>query len=150
MATKTALTVNIPTILITQWEQSGAKLTALAEKFPENAYELKPAEGVRTFAGVLRHVAFWNRYVAAVARGETADETANELPKAEYQAKEKILDALRKSIADASAALKDCAPAWEPQTAEMVVTFLEHNSEHYGQLVAYARWKGVVPPASQT
>jgi uncharacterized damage-inducible protein DinB len=33
--------------------------------------------------------------------------------------------------------------------AEMLVTFIEHNSEHYGQLVVYARLNGIVPPASR-
>ena len=31
----------------------------------------------------------------------------------------------------------------------MVVTFIEHNCEHYGQLVVYARLNQIVPPASR-
>ena len=32
---------------------------------------------------------------------------------------------------------------------ELILTFLEHNSEHYGQLAVYARLMGIVPPASR-
>ena len=35
------------------------------------------------------------------------------------------------------------------KTLELILTFLEHNSEHYGQLAVYARLMGIVPPASR-
>ena len=36
-----------------------------------------------------------------------------------------------------------------PEAAELLVSFIEHNCEHYGQLVVYARLSGIVPPASR-
>jgi len=36
------------------------------------------------------------------------------------------------------------------ESAELLVTFIEHNCEHYGQLVVHARLNGIVPPASHT
>jgi hypothetical protein len=38
----------------------------------------------------------------------------------------------------------------ESKITELVATFLEHTSEHYGQLAVYARMKAIVPPASRT
>jgi uncharacterized damage-inducible protein DinB len=35
------------------------------------------------------------------------------------------------------------------KTIEMLATFIEHTTEHYGQLVVYARLNGIVPPASR-
>ena len=32
---------------------------------------------------------------------------------------------------------------------DTLVAFIEHNGEHYGQLVLYSRLKGIVPPASR-
>ena len=61
MATKAAEQESVSAKLIERWEQVGGKLAALAEEFPSEKYEYKPANGVRTFADVLRHVAFWNR-----------------------------------------------------------------------------------------
>jgi uncharacterized damage-inducible protein DinB len=150
VAAKTAPIETSPAMLIGRWEKAGYKLAALAEELPAEAYEFRPADGVRTAGDVLRHVAFWNRYVAAVARGNDFDDTANELPRAEYPTKAKIVAALRKSIADAVAALKESGPEKEPGISELVATFLEHSSEHYGQLVVYTRMKGTVPPASRT
>jgi len=106
-------------------------------------------DGVRTFADVLRHVAFWNQYVADSARGRKCDDTANELPKEGFSTKTRIVDALKRSAADAADALKDNPSGLSPEMAEMVVTFIEHNCEHYGQLVVYARLNQIFPPASR-
>ena len=149
MATKTAPIDTFAAKLIGRWEQAGNKVATLAEEFPEDAYEYRPVEGVRTFAEVLRHVAFWNMYVAATARGEKADEEANELPKPAYPTKNIILEALRKSIAGGASALRARPAEKEPETAELVAAFLEHTCEHYGQLVVYTRMKGIVPLAGR-
>ena len=150
MATKAAQQETVSAKLIERWEQVGGKLSALAEEFPDKKYEYKPADGVRTFADVLRHVAFWNQFVAQSARGKKADDTLNELPKSEYASKARIIDALKRSAEDAASALKAHGAGWDAATAEMVVTFIEHTCEHYGQLVVYARMNGIVPPASRS
>ncbi len=149
MTANTELQESLSAMLINRWEQAGNKLTALAEELPAEAYEFKPAAEVRTAGGVLRHVAFWNLYVAAVARGKEFDETANELPQAGYATKTKIVQALRTSMGEAVSALQQRAAGAEPKTSELVATFLEHTAEHYGQLAIYARLKGIVPPASR-
>jgi uncharacterized damage-inducible protein DinB len=100
---------------------------------------------VRTFGDVLRHVAFWNRYVAQVARGAQADDSANELPKAEYATKEEAIAALTESAAVALEALRG---GMDSEKAALAESFIEHTCEHYGQLVVYARMAGVVPPVS--
>jgi uncharacterized damage-inducible protein DinB len=139
----------LSTKLIGRWEQAGQKLVALAEEVPENKFDYRPADGVRTLADVLRHVAFWNRYLADSARGKKGDDTTNELPKGEFSTKARMVDALRRSSEDASDALKrsseDASDALKehksglsPEMSEMVITFIEHNCEHYGQLVVYS------------
>lgn len=135
--------------LIERWEQVCRKLIVLAESVPENRFDYRPVDGVRTFADVLRHVAFWNRHVADSAHGRKGDDTANELPKDEFSNKTRIIDALKHSAASATDALKENPSGLSPKMAEMVVTFIEHNCEHFGQLVVYARLSQIVPPASR-
>jgi DinB superfamily len=149
MATKTVQQGTVSAKLIGRWEQVCQKLTALAEEVPENKFDYRPVQVVRTFADVLRHVAFWNQYVADTARGRKGDDTANELSRDGYSTKTRIVDALKRSAADAADALKGNASGLRPEMAEMVVTFIEHNCEHYGQLVVYARLNQIVPPASR-
>ncbi len=134
-------------MLIERWEQIGAKLLALAQAFPEDKYDTAPVSGTRTFAAVLRHVAFWNNYVAEKTNGRETDDSANELCSETYATKEQIVAALRKATDDAAAALRAHS---EDLDAALVESFIEHVCEHYGQLVVYARWAGIVPPASQS
>jgi uncharacterized damage-inducible protein DinB len=149
MTAKTTEKQAVSNMLIERWEQTGAKLANLAQEFPEEKYESAPIDGVRTFGDVLRHVAFWNQYVADTARGKKADDAANELPKAEYATKPKVLAAFTKSTEDAAAALREHSAGLDPEKSSLAESFIEHFCEHYGQLVVYSRWAGVVPPASR-
>ena len=149
MAVKAIQSETLSDKLVDRWEQVGQKLVTMAEAIPEDKLDYRPVEGVRSFAEVLRHVAFWNGYVADRARGETADDTQNELPADKFFSKKQILDALKESTADALAALKKHESELSAELAEMLVMFIEHNCEHYGQLVVYARLNGIVPPTSR-
>ena len=150
MTAKTTEKQAVSNMLLERWEQAGAKLAALAQEFPEEKYESAPVAGIRTFGDVLRHVAFWNLYVAGTARGDKVDDTANELPKSQYTSKAQVLAALKKSTGDAAAALRAHQSGLGPDKAALAESFIEHVCEHYGQLAVYARWAGVVPPASRT
>lgn len=136
-------------MLINRWEQASRKFADLAEEFPASKLEFKPSEDVRTVGDVLRHVAFWNQYVAETIRGKEADGNANELPKSKYGTKARILEELRRSADEGTAAMKEQRNGLSPEQMETVASFTEHTCEHYGQLVAYARMNGIVPPASR-
>jgi hypothetical protein len=137
-------------VLLKQWTDISEKVVKLAEEFPEDKYEFRPVQGVRTFADNLRHVAFWNGYVAKTARGEKADTKQNELPKAQYGTKAAIVKALKDSLADATAQLKNGPATPSAKLTDLWVAFTEHSGEHYGQMVVYYRLNGIVPPASRT
>jgi uncharacterized damage-inducible protein DinB len=149
MNAKAAQKETAVTVLVNQWNQLGRKVAELAEAYPEDKYEAAPADGVRTFSGVLRHLAFWNQYVADTARGKKAEEAANELPLAEYSTKAKILKALKSTTEDAAAALGEHSGEENLKIAELAVAFIGHTAEHYGQLAVYCRLAGIVPPASR-
>lgn len=140
----------LTTVLVSRWEQSCRKVVELAEALPSDKLDWRPAPGIRTPAEVLRHVAFWNRYVADSLAGGGADDSGNELPAAEYSEKEGIIDALRGASTDAAQAISRCDSERDPKTSGLVITFIEHTMEHYGQLVVYARLLSIVPPASRS
>jgi hypothetical protein len=146
--TKVLAQEDISTKLIGHWEQVCRKLEALAEEFPAQKFDHRPTPGVRSVAELLRHVAFWNNYVADKACGKQANDSANELPKEKFSTKSEILSALKRSASTATAALKENA-SLSIDASDMVISFIEHNSEHYGQFVVYARLQGIVPPASR-
>jgi uncharacterized damage-inducible protein DinB len=135
------------TLFLQRWEQVSKKLEQLADALPEEKLEWRPAPAVRTCGDALRHVAFWNQYLADSLRGKDADDTLNELPAADYPTKASVLKALRQSAADVTTALKEKGTAPDAKSTEMVMSFLEHTLEHYGQLIVYRRLLDVVPPA---
>ena len=136
-------------VLLAGWTDTGQKLITLAEEFPEDKYDFRPVPEVRTFADQLRHVAFWNIFVQKTARGEPIDAAQNELSKADYPSKAKIVAALKSTFEDATAELRKESSAPAAKRARLWVTFIEHSGEHYGQLVVYYRLNGIVPPASR-
>ena len=136
-------------ILLRQWSDIGEKVVKMAEEFPEDKYEFKPVPAVRSFADNLRHVAFWNTYVTAMVKGEKLDPKINELPKAQYATKAAIVKALRSSLDEATAQLKNGAATPSAKLTDLFVSFTEHSGEHYGQLVVYYRLNNLVPPASR-
>jgi len=136
-------------VLVTRWSEIGDKLVKLAEEFPEDKYDARPVPEVRSFADQLRHVAFWNRYVEKTLRREEAESQTNELPRASYATKSKILKVLRSTFDDVAKEMSGMNGSATKADADTMVSFIEHGGEHYGQLVMYARLAGIVPPASR-
>ena len=136
-------------VLLRHWTEIGDKVVKMAEEFPEDKYEFKPVPAVRSFADNLRHVAFWNTYVTAMVKGEKLDPKINELPKAQYATKAAIVKALRSSLDEATAQLKNGPATPSAKLSDLFVSFTEHSGEHYGQLVVYYRLNNLVPPASR-
>src|SRR5712692_1760895 len=127
-----------------------------AEKMPEENYNFKPTDAVRSFGQVVGHVADAQYLSCSIVLGEK-----NPAPKIEQT---------KTSKADLIAALKDafayCDKAYDGMTdasaTQMVKLFGGdmpkpivltvndmHASEHYGNLVVYLRLKNIVPPSSE-
>ena len=136
-------------LLVGQWNDLGQKLLALGEALPAGAFDERPAEGVRSAGEVFRHVAFWNRWVAATARGESPDGAANELPRSAAPSKAKALAVFEASVAEAAKSLATGRGEMGADMIGLASSFLAHSAEHYGQLVVYARLRDLVPPASR-
>lgn len=149
MSTKATTEHTMSVVLIGRWEQVSRKFADLAGEVPEEKFEWAPVAGLRTCDEVVRHVAFWNQYVSASLLGQETNDSANQLSAAEYPTQKKVLGALCDSAMGVATALRKHHPELTPKTLELLMTFLEHTSEHYGQLVVYARVMGIIPPTSR-
>lgn len=137
------------TVLITRWNDSADKVVKAAEEFPADRYNDKPASDVRSMAEQLRHVAFWNQYLRDTLLGETPNGDANELPADKYGSKKPIVTALKKSFADIESIIVGANGKLDATFVNSVVTYVEHNGNHYGQMAMTYRLSGLVPPASR-
>jgi uncharacterized damage-inducible protein DinB len=152
--------------LLTQEATVRDKLMALAEAIPEEDYDWRPMEGVRSVGEVFQHVAADNYLLPAIAgvaapesTGIMADDYATvqayegrDLGKAEIVAQmEASFDHLESAVGATRGDLDASYQAFGGDFTggglwTMAVT---HLHEHLGQAIAYARSNEVVPPWSR-
>jgi len=143
------------------------KLTGLVEAMPDAAYAWRPGEGVRSTGEVVMHIAADNFFLPTPA-GVAAPEATGIKPGdyATVQAyetrsatKAEALAAMRQSFAHLRAAMEQTDDALLARELsvfgsrmsglDLWVLTTTHLHEHLGQLIAYARANGVVPPWSR-
>ncbi len=132
------------------------KFVSLAEAIPADKYTWRPAEGVRSVSESLMHVAGANYFFPTVvgqAMPEGIDPRGFEK---DYTTREDVLRVFKGSLEsmDKMLALGDLqaevtAFGQTMTKAGFFHTAISHNHEHLGQMIAYARSIGVVPPWSQ-
>ena len=142
------------------------EVLALAKAIPDEKYAWRPGPGVRSFQEVLLHIANANRLLVNVAiKSPSREEIMKQIEqngKNEHDtaSKEKILSMLAESFAGvrqamegvrtASALTRDADMFGTPASLGGVLATIDtHTAEHLGQLIAYARVNGIVPPWSQ-
>lgn len=130
-------------------------LIAFAEKMPEQNYNFKPTDAVRSYGQIVGHVADSQYFFCSLVLGEK-----NPAPQ---------IEKTKTSKADLIAALKDafayCDKAYygmDDASGAQIVTFggedtsklgvlnanLQHTLGHRGNLITYLRMKNIVPPTS--
>ena len=132
-------------------------LSRYAEAIPEDAYDWKPSEGVRTTAAVAVHVFSSLYFIPKLMGAEVPEGITRDMEKT-LTDKEEILKHLKESMDFASNFLKsyDTAnyekmvktPFGEFSQRFLILLINNHIHEHLGQLIAYARSNNVTPPWS--
>lgn len=129
----------------------------LAEAFDESQYDWRPMEGVNSVGEALLHIAGGNYYLAS-KMGFAPPEDVDMMNLNKITGKENIIAALKASNefvldkieqvdSDSLGDEVDFGFAKMNMLSGLLV-LMEHNGEHKGQLIAYARSNEVVPPWS--
>ncbi len=136
-----------------------SQLIALAEATPAQKFAWRPAAEVRSTSEVYMHIAIANFYfLNAVGKQKMPPEITPNTEKS-VTAKADVISWLKRSLEAARTARATETPATlarkveflkQDTTADAVyLRLIIHNNEHMGQLIAYARMTGVVPPWSK-
>ena len=147
-------------VVLSQWNEVGRKLIAMAEDFPEDKYDFRPVPAERTFAEQLLHVSNVMYFFTNPARGQKPP--ADEDPKREnFKTKADVVAFVKKCVQDGADAIKakgdkgiaeainDPFSKQQMQLSDLAYGIIEHSGEHYGQLAVYYRVAGMVPPESR-
>jgi len=126
-----------------------------AEVMPEEGYNFKPVDSVRTFGQILGHIADSQYLFSSKVLGEKSPAPQVEKTKA---TKAELIAALKEAFAytdkafdgmtDASAAEMVKLMGSDAPKLGVLTTNSLHTVEHYGNLITYLRMKGLVPPTS--
>jgi uncharacterized damage-inducible protein DinB len=140
-----------------EWRHVSQQLIALAEATPEEKFAWRPAPGVRSTSEVYMHIALANFYLLSVT-GPKMPADAKEGMEKSVTAKAEVINWLKRSLdavkqAHLAITQKDLDRKVhifdrEATVDGMYLRIIVHANEHMGQLIAYARMTGVVPPWS--
>ena len=141
-----------------EWRHVSSQLIALAEATPEEKFSWRPAPGVRSTSEVYMHIAIANFGLLHFTGPQMPADLKEGMEKS-VTSKAEVINWLKRSLE----AVKQAHLAATPQDLQkkvhiydrdtnadgMYLRIIVHANEHMGQLVAYARMTGVVPPWSK-
>lgn len=142
------------TEFIGQMDFVKGRLMQLADAMPEDKYDWSPAEGVRSVGEVFVHDAEANYYLISQMKGTKPDMDQEKSPtdkKSALAMLEKSIEAVKEAaskLTEADLNKEVEAFGMKFSLRNFMITILNHNHEHLGQSIAYARMNGVVPPWS--
>jgi uncharacterized damage-inducible protein DinB len=142
-----------------EWDHVSGQLVALAEATPADKFSWRPAPGVRSTSEVYMHIVMANFYLLS-RTGPEMPADLKEGMDTSVTSKAEVISWLKRSLE----AVKKTHLAVTPKDLErkvhiadreatvdgMYLRIIIHANEHMGQLIAYARMTGVVPPWSKS
>ena len=142
-----------------EWGHVSRQLVALAEAIPADKYPWRPGPGVRSTSEVFMHIAVANFWLLSITgqalpaglKLENAEKTTTAKPEVIAWLK-RSLDAVKNAHANIKPGdlERKVKVANRDATVDgMYLRIIIHANEHMGQLVAYARMNGIVPPWSE-
>lgn len=143
-----------------EWGHVSRQLVALAEAIPADKYSWRPAPGVRSISEVFMHIALSNFYLLSVTGPPMPSDLKSESMEKTITSKREVIDWLKRSLD----AVKNAHATIQPSDLQrrvkisgrdatvdgMYLRIIVHANEHMGQLIAYARMNGIVPPWSDS
>lgn len=138
------------------WEPMVGYITTAAEELPESLYAYRPTPEVRSFGQQVGHVAGAQYLICAAALGDPP-RNEDDIEKTR-KTKAELVAALKASTQYCSRAYGQTDKAAQQKTKlfgqertrlHALGLNATHDAEHYGNLIAYLRLKGIVPPSSR-
>lgn len=141
-----------------EWGHVSRQLVALAEAIPQDKYSWRPGPGVRSTSEVFMHIVIANFGLLSIT-GQPLPSDLKESMEQTVTDKTQVIGWLKRSLDTVRTAhMKETSTdlqrkvtvAHRSATVDgMYLRIIVHANEHMGQLVAYARVNGIVPPWSE-
>ena len=144
-------------VLVAQWTRAKTWTQEYINKMPEDSFGFRPVPEVRSFAGQMLHLAFWNFAFVDRATGQTSPYKEQDLMKDEFKTKARLSKVVAESYDFVINGLKRLSDAQLDEQLTMrdgskilrierINDAYEHQTHHRGQTAIYLRLKGQMPP----
>lgn len=140
---------------LAQQDNVEKEILGLAEATPADKYGWRPAPGVRSTSEVFIHIVGGNYLLGGFAGIKASDGLDQEMEK-HVTEKAKVIEELKKSFAHLRAGVGTIADADLDKPVKffgrdftvrgVLLIAANHEHEHLGQSIAYARMNGITPP----
>ncbi len=140
-----------------EWGHVSRQLIALAEATPAEKFAWRPVPGVRSTSEVYMHIALANFWLLSITGPKLPADMKEDLEKT-VTSKADVIEWLKRSLEAVKVLHASVKPADLQRKVKvsnrdatvdgMYLRIIVHANEHMGQLIAYARMCGVVPPWS--
>ncbi len=144
---------------LAQQDRVEKEILGLAEATPADKYSWRPAPGVRSIAEVFTHIVGGNYGItgfAGIKPPAGLDMEAMQKMEKSVTEKARVIEELKKSFAHLRAGIASMPDADLDKPAKffgsdttvrgILLVAANHEHEHLGQSIAYARMNGIVPP----
>ena len=142
-----------------EWAHVSRELIDLANAIPADKYTWRPGPGVRSVGEVYMHIAIANFYLLSATGPSVPADLRGDDIESSVRSKPEVISYLKRSLDAVRTARAQLKPADLPRKVEiegrtatvdgMYLRIIVHDNEHLGQLIAYARVNGIVPPWSK-
>jgi uncharacterized damage-inducible protein DinB len=142
-----------------EWGHVSRQLIALAEATPPEKFSWRPAPGVRSTSEVYMHIAITNFYLLSVTGPPMPEDIKSNAMEKTVTSKPEVIAFLKRSLEAVQKARAQLKPGDLQRKVKimnkdvtvdgMYLRIIVHDNEHMGQLIAYARMTGIVPPWSK-
>ncbi len=142
-----------------EWMHVTHQLVALAEATPADKFGWRPATGVRSTSEVYMHIVIANFFLLNAAGVKPPADVTDKLTEKSVTDKAEVIGWLKRSLDAVKTARGSLKPGDLERKVEIegrqatadgiYLRIVIHANEHMGQLIAYARMTGVVPPWSK-
>jgi uncharacterized damage-inducible protein DinB len=143
-----------------EWQHVTKQVIDLANAIPADKYSWRPAPGVRSVSEVFMHIAISNyALLSEMGAGDFPKALEPDDSEKTVASKAQVIGWLTKSFEAVKVARAKETPAALAKKVHIedrdaprdgiYLRILVHANEHMGQLIAYARMNGIVPPWSK-
>src|ERR1700731_3391672 len=142
-----------------EWKHVSKQLLDLAEATPLDKFAWRPVPGVRSISEVYMHIALANFYLLSVTGPKLPPDINSSDMEKTVTSKAEVIGYVKRSLDAVKTARAQLKPGDLQRKVQimgktvpvdgMYLRIIVHANEHMGQLIAYARMNGIVPPWSK-